>query len=217
MAAAANVRLGVQALRRGDLAQAEARARAALRLYRRLDPEGVPTSAHSAHLLLARVAERRGDAAQAGAHYAEGLRLTRLGGGANEHGRMLRRVGHFALAQGDLPRAAALLRGALARLREGGSLHNAPACLVGLAAVAAAQGGATRAARLCGAATAALAARYGRARPADDADEDDFERTVAAVQATLAEAAPRAAWAEGQATPLEQAIADALEEAQDGV
>ena len=41
----------------------------------------------------------------------------------------------------------------------------------------------------------------------------DFERIVSAVRAQLGEEEFAAAWAEGQATPVEQIIAEALEEA----
>jgi non-specific serine/threonine protein kinase len=209
-AAWAHMLLSGQALRRGDLEQAEARAREALRLFRQLDAAGAPASLTSAHLRLAELAGLRGDAPRAEAHYAEGLRLARLSGGPGEQGRMLRRLGHFALHQGDLPRAAALLGEAVDRLRAAGALHNVPACLVGLAGVAAAQGDAARAARLCGAATAVLEARYGRERPADVTDEVDFERIVAGVRATLDAPEVAAAWAAGRAMSLEQAVEDAL-------
>jgi non-specific serine/threonine protein kinase len=202
--------LGGQAFRRGELAPAEARARESLRLFGALDSEEGPASAIAPRLLLAQLAERQGDAAQAAAHYEEALRLARLGGGLHEQGKILLRLGFFALHQQDLPRASALLREALARLRDGGSLHNVPVGLAGLAGVAAAQGRPERAARLCGAATAELVRRYGREWMSDPADLADVERVVAAVRATLAEPALGAAWAAGQAVTLEQAIEEAL-------
>ena len=174
-----------QAFQRGELERAEALVGEALRLFREADPAGTTSSAHAPHLALARLAQRRGDTAQALAHYEEGLRLAREGRQVNEQGRMLRRLGYFFLRQGEPQRAGALLREALGRLRDGGALHNTPACLVGLAGVATAQGRPEDAARLCGAATAALETRYGRAVPADSGDVEDFERIVGTARATL--------------------------------
>lgn len=71
---------------------------------------------------------------------------------------------------------------------------------------------AQRAARLFGAA-AALRERAGAAAAARDRAK--FERDVAAVRATLGPPAFDAAWAEGRAMPLDQAIAYALRGAGD--
>jgi non-specific serine/threonine protein kinase len=209
VAAWALVFLGWQALLRGDVGEAEASGHESLRRVRAAPPAGAPAAPH-AQLLLAEAARRRGDAARAAAHYAEGLRLVERGGEIVAQGRVLRRLGHFALHQGDLPGAVAHLRAALARLRDVGALEHTPACLVGLAGVAAAQNLGERAARLCGAALAALAAQFGRTRPIDAIDRADFERTVAAVRATLDTPAVGAAWAHGHALPLDQAIEEAL-------
>ncbi len=209
LAAQALLHLGWQALAAGDVEQAEIRGLASVDRFRALHPDGAPVASH-AHLLLAEVAQRRGEAEPAAARYAEALRLARRGGGLAELGRVLRRLGHHALRQGNPPRAAVLLREALARLRDGGALHNTLPCLVGLAGVAAAQRRGERAARLCGAATAALGARFGRQQPLDAGDRADFARLVASVRETLSDPACRAAWAEGQALPLERAIEEAL-------
>jgi hypothetical protein len=52
-------------------------------------------------------------------------------------------------------------------------------------------------------------------RPAP-ARHDHHDRSLAAVRVTLGEEAFRAAWAEGQALPLEQAVKCALENSSDG-
>jgi hypothetical protein len=80
-------------------------------------------------------------------------------------------------------------------------------CLVGFAALAAAQGDADRGARLLGAVDAALATigvnlYFG--------DRFERERTLRALHVTLSDDAFDAAWAEGQAMTLEQAVDDAL-------
>jgi hypothetical protein len=69
-----------------------------------------------------------------------------------------------------------------------------------------------RAARLYGAAAPALT---GTATPLHPAGRVDRERTLGAVRARLGEAAFTAARAEGQAMPLDQAVAYALNEAPD--
>jgi hypothetical protein len=83
--------------------------------------------------------------------------------------------------------------------------------VVGLAGVAAAAGGARRAARLLGAA-AALLATAGLLQPTPGW-RDDHARATAAARAQVDEQTFAAAWAEGRAMPLEQAVAYALEEA----
>ncbi len=77
--------------------------------------------------------------------------------------------------------------------------------LLGLAGVASAQGQAARAARLFGAA--------GGDPPPIPAHRHEWERNMAAVRAQLDEEAFAAAWAEGRAMALEQAIAYALRQA----
>ena len=82
-----------------------------------------------------------------------------------------------------------------------------------MARVSLARGRPARAARLLGAAEALRAAssapRWPKAR-------DDFDRLVSATRAQLEEAEYAAAWAEGQAMPIEAIIAEALEEAPAG-
>ena len=86
---------------------------------------------------------------------------------------------------------------------------------MGWAAVAATQQqpqGAARAAHLLGAAEAQFQAMGAAMWPADHRDR---ERSMAAIRAALNEEAFAAAWAEGRAMSLEQAIAYALEETKD--
>jgi hypothetical protein len=79
-------------------------------------------------------------------------------------------------------------------------------CLEGLAAVAAAMGELARAARLFGAAEARRQELGASLPPAERADH---ESQVAAVSAALGQPAFAAAWAEGSALPLDQAITEA--------
>jgi hypothetical protein len=81
-------------------------------------------------------------------------------------------------------------------------------CLRGLAGVAAARGQSERAARLWGAAEALRDSM----RPDTPTDLQPLEECdLAAARCALGEAAFAAAWAKGRALPLEQVVADALE------
>jgi len=119
----------------------------------------------------------------------------------------LNNLGDVARYQGDLERATALYTQSLTLYREMGNDADVGECLEGLAGVADAQGQAQRAARLLGA-TAALRATLRVPLPV--ADRAANERLVAATREALGDAAFGAAWAAGQALPLEQVIAEAL-------
>jgi hypothetical protein len=67
------------------------------------------------------------------------------------------------------------------------------------------------AARLLGAATALWTARGPSAWEIEPRARRDRDRNLAAARAQLAEAEFAAAWAEGQAMPVEQAIGKALQ------
>ena len=84
--------------------------------------------------------------------------------------------------------------------------------LAGLAGSCGSTGDAGRAARLFG---AAHALRESVGIPLRPIARPEYERDVAAVRTRLDEASWQAAWAEGQAMTLEQAIAYALEGAPD--
>jgi len=84
------------------------------------------------------------------------------------------------------------------------------AAVEGLAGVARARGEGARAARLWGAAAAARAAL---GAPPWPAFRPAHEASVAAARTALGEEAFAAAWEEGQALSLEQAIAAALDDA----
>jgi tetratricopeptide (TPR) repeat protein len=86
--------------------------------------------------------------------------------------------------------------------------------LIGMARVCLARGRPARAARLLGAGEALWA--MGTA-PRWPNERDDFERLVSTARSQLNEAAFADAWAEGQAMPIQQIIAEALQEAPTGV
>ena len=94
------------------------------------------------------------------------------------------------------------------RLRhEAGDRQGIAYCLIGLAGVARGRGELRRAARLCGAAEALLAAIGAVVVPGI---RPIYEGELRALRAALAPQDFAAAWAEGEAMPLERAIAKAL-------
>jgi predicted ATPase/transcriptional regulator with XRE-family HTH domain len=177
-----------------------------------------------AHWALGRIARCRGDYRQAEEKVAVALRAARQFGHPIGLPLSLVVLGHLALDQGEIDRAAALLGECLEALREIGGRWGiagrlkglaavaaapwgVPACLEGLGAVAAARGDAARAARLFGA-TAVLRDMVGYAR--EPVDQPGFERWLACVRAALSEEEFAAAWSEGQTLSFDDAIGDAL-------
>jgi len=112
-----------------------------------------------------------------------------------------------ALVQGDIERAAPLFAESLTLKHGLGNMQGIAASLDGLAEVAGAGGQARRAARLLGAPAALRVAIKARPKQGPSAH---YGRTVAGARAALGEETFVAAWAEGEAWPLEQAITDAL-------
>jgi len=116
-------------------------------------------------------------------------------------------LGHVARQQGDYERCAAYYRESLALRREGGDLFAVAQSLEDFAGLAGRQDRHERAARLLGAADA-LCQEIGKRLPV--AVPEEYERTIRRARAILGEEALAAAWEQGRATPLEQAIEDAL-------
>ncbi|MFQ5796017.1 MAG: BTAD domain-containing putative transcriptional regulator [Candidatus Bipolaricaulia bacterium] len=202
-------RLGLVACSEGDLGRAAALCEEALTLYRELgDKLGIADSI----LYLGHVAQYQDDLGRATALYEESLVLCR--GLENKQGIALSlfHLGNVAVGQGDLGRAVALYEESLILRQEIGDKGGIALCLEGLAGVACANGQPEQAARLFGAAEA-LREAIGFPLMPPDRTLLDYDRNVAAVRAELSEDAFEAAWTEGRAMTLEQAIAYALEEA----
>ncbi|MGE0540735.1 MAG: hypothetical protein AB7R89_11210 [Dehalococcoidia bacterium] len=155
------------------------------------------------------VAEGQGDHTTARRLMEESLALARGSGTPIDNALQLNSLGTVAIRQGDAGGAMTRHREALLLTRELGAREVMAGALEGLAAVAAAREQYERAARLLGVATALRAlidsppfAHY----------EVERRRIVPAVLRALGERAFAAAQAEGEAWPLEEAIAYALEE-----
>jgi predicted ATPase/DNA-binding CsgD family transcriptional regulator len=119
----------------------------------------------------------------------------------------LNRLGQLARREGDFDSAAAIYAENLALWQELGQQLGIAYGLAGLASVAAARRRPERAARLGGAAEALLEAIGAVMSPIDRADYGPF---IDAARDRLGAVSFAARWAEGQALPLEEAIAEAL-------
>jgi hypothetical protein len=118
-------------------------------------------------------------------------------------------LGYVALHQGDNRQAAAHFMESLALRQTLGSNLWMAECLVGMASVVVVQGQGEQAARLFGAVQDVLESSGAMLSPAD---RNEYERNVLAARAKLDETTFAAAWAQGRAMTLEQAVATALGE-----
>jgi hypothetical protein len=163
---------------------------------------------------LAEVAEARGEHAAARAYLEESLPLRLERGQLRPAALVRRRLGRMTLRQGEWGAAAEHFRESLAFCRQDGDARAIADCLEGLGAAAAGQGqrseGAVRAARWLG---AAAARRESRSIVLPPRRRSDLEAVVADVKERLGKEAFAAAWAAGQAAPLDQILAEAQEEA----
>ncbi len=151
----------------------------------------------------------QGDYTRADALFEESLALNRASGYTHSIAVNLTNLGLNALNQGHAATARAHLQESLVRVRDLGDKIGIAYNLQGMAGVAALHAQPERVARLWGAAEA-LREVIGAPRQSED------EQAVARARAQLDEAAWQAAWAEGRAMSLEQAIAYALEMAPRG-
>ncbi|HEX9438940.1 MAG TPA: tetratricopeptide repeat protein [Roseiflexaceae bacterium] len=153
------------------------------------------------------VLSHQGDYARAQELHEERLALFQQLADQSGSANALSNLGRVAYYRGDYVRATTYFTKSLELFRELKDRRGIAECLERLAGVAGARGQAQRAARLCGAAECLHEAINAPVAPADRLY---YERIVADVRAQLDETAFATAWAEGRATPLEQAIADAL-------
>jgi ATP/maltotriose-dependent transcriptional regulator MalT len=151
----------------------------------------------------------QGDAAQAAIYLEEAVALAREIGNLWGLGRRLTRLGQVAQAQEDLERAMALIREGLAACRGAGDNWGITQALVGLAGIAAKRGEPARAARLLG---SVETRRNTIGAVLWHIDRLEYERNLAAAHAALTEEQFAAAWAQGQALSLEDAITYAQEQ-----
>jgi tetratricopeptide (TPR) repeat protein len=196
---------GLLAWLQGDSGAARALYEESLTIFRELgDQKGIAWSLHG----LGWTAHDQGDSGATRALYEESLAIFRELGNKKGIAISLLRLERAAKDQGDSGAARALSEESLAIFRElGGRSRGIFQNLEELAAVAVAQGQPERAARLFGAAEGLREALGAPLPPVDRAEHD---RSVAAVRTALGEEAFTAAWAEGRAMSLDEAVAYAL-------
>jgi predicted ATPase/class 3 adenylate cyclase len=158
------------------------------------------------------VARRQGDPGRAAALYEESLALYRELGIKERIADLLHSLGQVAQHRGQSRQAAALLAESLAVRREGGSKWEIAECMEAIGKVASAQEYPERVARLF---AAASALREAMDTPLSPVEQEEYERSLAAVRAVMGEITFAAAWAEGRAMTLAEAVAYALEEERD--
>ena len=158
---------------------------------------------------LGNIAWSRGDMAAAQVLHEESLARAREIGDQQGIALSLNNLGNVAWRRGDTTLTRGLYKESLVLRREIGEKWAIVSSLAGLAVVAGAAGQPERAARLVG---AAQALREVLGTILDPADQALYDAAVAAARAGLSAEAFEAAWAEGQAMPLEEAVAYALEE-----
>jgi len=153
------------------------------------------------------LAYERGDVQQATARYQEALTLYRELGDRYGIAWSLHYLGLAVHAQGDRERATALFQESLTLRREIDDAEGLAGSLEALAAVTAARGQLARGARLL---AAAGTVRQTTGTPVPLTERAGHERTLSRVCDGLGAEAFAAAWAEGQAMSLPDAVAYAL-------
>jgi predicted ATPase/DNA-binding CsgD family transcriptional regulator len=178
----------------------------ALALFRKLDYRPGITQVL---IGLGEVARLDGDYERAEKAYQEAIDVASKIGNKLQEVISFSNLSYIAYHQGDFERAEAIAREAISRRMELGNISSIPQELSTLAGPLAAQGNVEKAARLLGASDALLEAMGLFIQPGDRFEAERYE---SAIRAQLDDATFEAAWAEGQAMSLEQAIAFALEE-----
>jgi tetratricopeptide (TPR) repeat protein len=163
---------------------------------------------HFREPLLGELARKQGEYARAVILYGESLTLQRLER-SGAIATTLYNLAYVAQHQNDYECGAALFVESLGLYRKTGDLSGIATCLGGLAGLAGIRSQPERAACLFGTAEMLL---EGSGARMDSIDHVEYDRNLAAARTQLDEATFAAAWAKGQAMPLEQAIRFALDE-----
>jgi tetratricopeptide (TPR) repeat protein len=195
--------LGLACENRGEHKRAEEAHEEAIALFRDADDAwGIGHAAFGLGLVRSRLGDY--DGAEAMLTESLSLREGRHTGGT---ALTLRELGRLALRRGDLRQAHARILASLSLFQEIGGRSGIIGCLEGLAQVALDEGRTLRGVRLL---ASASALRADEGTPGRPADRTDLDRRLNQARAALDERAFEAAWAEGQAMSLDQAVAYAL-------
>jgi non-specific serine/threonine protein kinase len=201
--------LALLAIQTGEHDRAAALADEALTRWRELAD---PASAFEAMYLAGYAAGLQEENDRAEARFTECLVAAREIGDDFALAAALEAVGTFARMRGDLRRAATLFAESLSLLSEGMDPLMVANCLKSLGAVAAVTGKMERAARLFGAAEA-LREHHGIDLPL--AEQIWLERDIAPARAQLSSDTFAAVWAAGRELRHDEAVAEALQVAED--
>ena len=194
---------GLVAMRQEDFDAATALFEESLELSRKLEDKWFMAAVLAQMGAMARL---RGDYVKAVALCEESLGMFRTLGGPRWIAYSLRLMGHAVRMQGDLQCAVGLYREGLALLRKTRDKWIATECIEGLAIIASMKGELERAACLSGAAEAARET-FGITMPPPEPGNHGL---VMAIREGPVDKIFAAAWAEGRAMTLEQAIEYAL-------
>jgi predicted ATPase/DNA-binding SARP family transcriptional activator len=197
--------LGLVAHDQGDRATSRALLEQSLPIWRELKETFRMSAVKSA---LGDIALSEQDYEKAERLYEESITLGRDADSVFPHPYPLRRLAYLVMRRGDLDRAIALCQESLRLNLDIRDQRAIAACLITFASAARAQGQFARAARLFGAAEEILITI---AAPLLPADRDEYERNVNALREQLGAAELTAAWNEGRALTLEQAVDNALD------
>jgi tetratricopeptide (TPR) repeat protein len=210
--------LGQACYLQGELVDARRYFRESLPAWQELD-NGVAIAWDLNSLGL--LADRQGEYVQARSLLEQSLAIRRRLGDRWGVPVSLNGLARVARHHGNRARAAVLCRESLALYQEQGIKLGMVQCLENMAAAALEPAASeTRERPACVSAPVRIAARlFGAAEAARDAlgtplfpvDRPEYDRSVAAARGALGEEAFVAAWAEGRALELEQAVASALE------
>ena len=189
----------------GELAAARTSIEESLALFRQAGDRWGASQALNA---MGDMARAQGDYDRASDLYTESLLLYSQLGVKRDIPASIHNLGHVALARGDNLKAEKFFKESLTLHQELGNKQGIIECLIALAGVAAAMRQPARAARLLGSSASVREALGLAMWPAGQAT---YERNLAATRAQLDAAGWRAAWDEGQAMSMGQAIDYALE------
>jgi tetratricopeptide (TPR) repeat protein len=189
---------------RGDYAGATEMMAQSIALHR---DAGDPAELANSVDCLGEIARSAGDYARARVLTEEALGLYRDLGHVRGTAHVLHNLAYVKLHEGDAGEARALFRESLALARDLGNARDLAFAVAGLAYASLGKVEAVRVTRMLGAAAALLGAVEVRLEPAEEAD---VQRGIEAARAQLDPATFAAAWAEGRAMTLEQAIEYAL-------
>jgi DNA-binding CsgD family transcriptional regulator len=200
---------GITALQQGDVERARVSFEEGLDLFREVgDKWGVVSTL--AHLGI--IPFNTGDNASAVRYFEEAVALSHdIGGRIPAAYISFYNLALIAQSEGDDRRASEMYVEGLKLAVEVGDKANVAYCLEGLAGLIGQHSGSERAVRLYGASEALLEA-VGAPLYVHAQDRILYERAVEALRSRLGEEAFGAAWSQGRAMPLEQAVEYALAE-----